>query len=78
MQNTVSISNWTDQDHKVLYESLKGEVDRTPVRITINRSLLERYDKLHPRMANNRRKGKTLSDAINIGLLIYMKLYEDE
>ena len=78
MENSLKINNWTESDRKVLFESLKGNVNRKKKSIHINEDLLERFEKLHPKKANNTHTGLTLSDAVNKGLLIYMKLYEDE
>jgi len=78
MENVVSICNWDDKDREVLFEPLKGEVDRKKTLISINRSLLERFRQLHPQQPNGKHKGLSLSDAVNKGLLIYLKVYEDE
>lgn len=78
MENSVKINNWTESDRIVLFESLKGNVNRKKIRIHINVDLLDRFEKLHPRKANNTHTGLSLSDAMNKGLLLYMKLYEDE
>ena len=78
MGNAVAIHNWNDMDREVLYEPLRGEVDRQRTNVKINRSLLERFEKLHPRKPDRTFSGISLSDAINKGLLLYLKLYEDE
>ena len=78
MNNTVSITNWNDKDREVLFEPLKGDVDRQRASVKINRSLIARFEKLHPRKNDKTFSGTTLSDAVNKGLLLYMKLYEQE
>ena len=78
MENAVSIHNWNNNDREVLFEQLKGDVDRQRVNIKINRSLLKRFRKLHPHQANGKHQGTTLSEAANKGLLLYVKLYEHE
>ena len=78
MNNAVCINNWNDMDREVLFEPLKGVVDRQRANVKINRSLIARFEKLHPRKNDNTFSGTSLSDAVNKGLLLYLKLYEQE
>lgn len=78
MSNTVRIENWTDSDREILFESIRGDRKRTKKSIHINDTLIERFGKLHPKRANNTHTGVSLSDAVNKGLLLYLKLYEEE
>jgi len=76
--NRVIITNWNTRDHEVLYESLKGNRNRIKKSIHINEDLLSRFERLHPKRNNHTHSGVSLSDAVNKGLLLYIKLYEDE
>lgn len=78
MNNSVCINNWNDKDREVLFEPLRGDTNRQDKKVCINNTLLDRFQKLHPQQANGKHKGTTLSDAVNKGLLLYMKLYEQE
>ena len=78
MENSVNINNWTENDRKVLFEPLTRDLNRKKKSIHINESLLERFEKIHPKKNNNTHSGISLSDAVNKGLLLYLKLYEDE
>ena len=78
MENSVSIHNWNDMDRDVLFETLRGDTDRQRTNVTINPSLIARFEQLHPRKTNKIFSGTTLSDALNKGLLLYLKLYEEE
>lgn len=78
MENAVCVCNWSQQDREVLFESIKGRVDRKDTKVCINQSLLDRFQRLHPQQPNGKHKGLTLSDAVNTGLLIYLKVYEEE
>ena len=78
MSNSIKIENWNDSDRKVLFEPLTRDLNRKKKSIHINVDLLNRFEKLHPKKANNTHTGISLSQAVNKGLLLYLKLYEDE
>ena len=78
MSNSIKIENWNDSDSKVLFEPLTRDLNRKKKSIHINVDLLNRFEKLHPKKANNTHTGISLSQAVNKGLLLYLKLYEDE